>query len=100
FDRTNSQGRIDDWTWRHFVELNKLTCGQLDHYLTQAGFAAVKYTTLKSGEQDYPQFAARIDHALDPAQEDLFIQPPIRIGTKRRASVWPSWIHALLRKAG
>jgi ubiquinone/menaquinone biosynthesis C-methylase UbiE len=100
FDRTNSQGRIDAWSWRHFVELNKLTCGELDRAFEQAGFTAVKYTTLKSGEADYPRFADRIDPALVPSTPDLFVQRAQRLATKRRASAWRTWLSSLLRKAG
>jgi len=86
FDRTNAQHRVDDWSWRHFSELNKVTRAQLDHYLGQAGFTVVDKSGKRVGEQVFQQFAERINMSLVPSEEDLFNEWVRRISTKQRAA--------------
>jgi len=74
FDKTNSKLKVDDWSWQHFNELNKLTHLQLDSYIKNAGFKIVKYFTKHTGKEDYPKFKERIDHDLIPSVDDLFIE--------------------------
>jgi len=74
FDEYVSKTKIDDWSWRHFTHLNKLTHSQLDSYVKETGFKILDYYTKSVGKDDYPKFKDKINHALIPSLEDLFIE--------------------------
>lgn len=74
FDKNNSKKEIDEWHWKHFVELNKLTHLQLESYINQAGFKITGFYDNIKGKEDYPKFKDKIDHDLVPSLEDLFIE--------------------------
>jgi ubiquinone/menaquinone biosynthesis C-methylase UbiE len=75
---------IDEWSWDHYIGLNKITLSQLKDIIDELGFKVEKFYYKRTGEEIYEKYRNLIDIKNVPNLDDLFIE----------------WIQFILRKVG
>jgi SAM-dependent methyltransferase len=65
---------IDSWTWVRFLELNRITVGQLRALVADVGLEIIAEHGCETGREVVEQYRDRINWAQIPSEEDLFLE--------------------------